>query len=424
MGATIGQAPGQSARSMRGWGRGLRSALARWYTEKPAASVAFQAVKYQGRDAWTQRDLLRLAHPKPPTDDHKAVFYWMVKGWPGVGDEPHPDEALRLIWAFERAKRTTEAAELVRLIRDYRLPRECVPTSFLKDTTVWQALLETDMPMTALIRNLATMTKVGLLAPLSDGSRIVCAQLADRERLRKARVHPIALLSALKVYQQGHGERSDATWKPVAQVVDALDAAFYTAFDLVEPTGKRWVLALDVSGSMGMGTIAGVPGLTPRVASAAMAMVTARVEPQHAFIAFTSMSGSSQSWQTHHQDDGVSTLAISPRQRLDDVVKTVSGLPFGGTDCALPMLWALEHKVEADVFVIYTDSETWAGAIHPAQALRKYREATGIPARLVVCAMTSNGFCIADPDDSGMMDVVGFDTATPELMSGFARGDL
>lgn len=36
--------------------------------------------------------------------------------------------------------------------------------------------------------------------------------------------------------------------------------------------------------------------------------------------------------------------------------------------------------------------------------------------------MVSNGFSIADPNDAGMLDVVGFDTATPEVMAGFARG--
>ena len=116
---------------------------------------------------------------------------------------------------------------------------------------------------------------------------------------------------------------------------------------------------------------------------------------------------------------GLTPLSISPRQRLDDVVQSISNLPFGGTDCALPMVEALKHRWEVDAFVVYTDSETWAGDIHPAQALRRYRERMGIAAKLVVVAMTSNGFSIADPDDAGMLDVVGFDTATPQVISDF-----
>ena len=48
--------------------------------------------------------------------------------------------------------------------------------------------------------------------------------------------------------------------------------------------------------------------------------------------------------------------------------RTISGLPFAGTDCAQPMIWAQEHRVDVDTFVIYTDNETWAGDVHPAQA--------------------------------------------------------
>ena len=44
----------------------------------------------------------------------------------------------------------------------------------------------------------------------------------------------------------------------------------------------------------------------------------------------------------------------------------------------------------------------------------------GIPAKLVVVGMVANDFTIADPNDSGMMDVVGFDTAVPNIMADFA----
>jgi 60 kDa SS-A/Ro ribonucleoprotein len=35
--------------------------------------------------------------------------------------------------------------------------------------------------------------------------------------------------------------------------------------------------------------------------------------------------------------------------------------------------------------------------------------------------MASNGFTIADPEDAGMLDVVGFDAAAPQLIADFAR---
>jgi 60 kDa SS-A/Ro ribonucleoprotein len=207
----------------RGWGRGLRRAVAAWYAQ-PAERLVYQAIKYGQRDGWSHRDLLRLAHPTPPTGQHQELYYWLVRGWPGVGEEPHPDPVLRRIWAMERAKRAATAGEVARLVREERLPREAVPTRWLASAEVWEALLE-EMPATALIRNLATMTRVGLLTPGSDAAGEVVARLGDTERLCRARVHPIALLSALKTYAQGHGERGKGSWTPVGAVVDALDAA-------------------------------------------------------------------------------------------------------------------------------------------------------------------------------------------------------
>lgn len=198
--------------------------------------------------------------------------------------------------------------------------------------------------------------------------------------------------------------RGALRWEPIPAVIDALDRAFYLAFGNIAATGKRIVLALDVSGSMNTWMIGGVPGLTPRVASAAMALVTAAVEPQVMPVGFS------------HK---MVPLPIVPGQRLDEVVTLTNDLPFGATDCARPMLWALEAGVEADAFVVYTDSETWFGQMHPVQALHRYRRQTSIAAKLAVVAMTSTGFTIADPNDVGMLDVVGFDAAAPQVISDF-----
>lgn len=386
------------AQGFRGWGRGLRRAVANWYTGKDPDTLAYQIVKYRQRGGWTHRDCLRLAHPR---DTQKAGLYDWVCGRLPDSDQPS------IIYGFTQAQSSASPNETARLIRDFGLPREAVNPDHLTDPDVWEALLA-DMPMTALIRNLATMTRVGLLKPMSDAAGRVLAQLGDADRIRKARVHPIQMLSALATYQSGQGARGQHTWTPVPQIVDALDAGFYLAFGNVRPSGKRTLLALDVSGSMEWSTIAGVPGLTPRVASAAMALVTAATEPQWAVMAFGTR---------------FVPLDISPRERLDSVLRKIDGLGMMGTDCSRPILWAQSQGVEVDAFVVYTDSETWAGRVHPSQALREYRR--GFPgARLCVVGMVSNGFTIADPNDPGMLDVVGFDTSAPQVISDFSRGEL
>nr|MDQ2731646.1 TROVE domain-containing protein [Armatimonadota bacterium] len=344
----------------RGWGKGLQKAVARWYNDRPAKELAYGAIKYQQRDGWSHRDLLRKAHLKPASESHNIIYGWIAsEGWESVGPEPHPDENVRQLWAFERVKRAESAEEVARLVADYRLPREAVPTQWLQSPAVWEALLR-EMPMTALIRNLATLTRIGLIAPLSETLQQVVGQLGDVERIRKARVHPIAILAALKTYQQGRGERGSHQWTPVSQIVDALDGAFYSAFGNVKSSEKRWLLGVDCSGSMDGGLIAGVPGLTPRMAAAAMSMVTAAVESQNTIVGFT--AGDSRG------NPGIRSLNVSPRQRMDTVMNVMQKFNWGATDCSLPMRWAMKEQVPVDVFTIYTDNETWFGKIHPVQA--------------------------------------------------------
>jgi len=412
----------------RGWGRGLREAFAHWYNDKPADRLAYQLLKYQSRDGWSHRDVLRKAHVNPVDGPHNDLYNWAVNGWEGT-ILTDPPAHLAQINAFESLKREATSVDVAEAISLYRLTREMVPTEHLKSEVVWSALLD-KMPMTAMLRNLGKMTQIGLLKPLSADTDVVCMRLLDPERLAKARVHPLSVLVAMKTYEQGHGFRGSLSWDPITGIVDALDEAFYLSFQNVEPAGKRMMLALDVSGSMSNGEVAGMTGVTPRAGSAAMAMVALRTEDKVFTTAFScagegAMAKKGRSRWGYGGKDGISVLPLSKRQRLDDVVALTDGMPFGGTDCALPMLYALEKGWDVDAFLIYTDSETWANPeMHPCQAVQLYREKTGIDAKLVVVGMTSNGFSISDPTDPGMLDVVGYSTATPNTISGFVRGEI
>lgn len=391
--------------AMRGWGRGLRRAVGEWYRAKSVEALAYQAVKYRQRGGWSHRDLLRLAHPETDEPARRALFDWICRG-------TLSEDAPALVHAFAAVQSEgVDGAFAAAQVRSHGLPWEALPTGLMTSRPVNEALIER-MPVGALVRQLGRLTASGALAPFSAGTEHVLSVLADRERLLKARLHPMALLIALRTYASGHGQRGRLSWEPVGAIVEALNAAFYTAFAGVEPTGQRLVLALDVSGSMACGSVAG-SALTPREAAAAMALVTAATEERWQVVGFTG---------GRRVADGLTALPLGPSMRLDQAAAVTEGLPFGTTDCALPMRWALERGVQADAFVIYTDSETWAGPVHPVEALREYRQKTGIAAKLVVVGLVSNGFSIADPEDAGMLDVVGFDTAAPALIADFLRG--
>jgi 60 kDa SS-A/Ro ribonucleoprotein len=420
--------------AMRGWGRGLRNAVGHWYMDRGADDLAHQAVKYQQRDGWSHADLLRLAHPKAPSSQHDAVFRWMLAGADSLGEREVKrkvrgedrvakyaavGELPKLVQAFEQAKRASIAGEIVKLIDEFDLPREAIPTQWLNEVAVWEALLER-MPMTAMIRNLGKMTSLGLLKPFSDAKREIVRKLRDETALKRAHIHPLAVLVAQKIYAQGHGDKGALKWSPVGGVVDALDEAFYATFQNVVPCNKPVLLALDVSGSMAASMIAG-SCISAREASAAMALITAATELEYEIIAFSAPGAGRYGGMHGGGEPGITRVNLSPRMRLADVIQRVEAIPMGGTDCALPMLWAARNKVDVSGFVTYTDSETWAGNIHPAQALRQYRSEFVNDAKAVVVGMTSNGFTLADPNDRGMMDVVGFDTSAPAVIADFVR---
>lgn len=408
----------------RGWGRGLRSLVGSWYKDKTPDDLAYQVVKYRQRDGWAHRDLLRKSHPQ--VDGTLAlVLDYVTHGPVTIEDAAKAEkpttvnvDVADVIDQFEAVKR----GELTP-VEASALSWEMLPTESLTDPAVWRALIagRGRLPYTAMLRNLGRMTSIGVFDDAKT-TRDVVTRLSDAEYVKRARVHPFNVLTALKTYRSGGGFRGSLMWAPKQVIVDALDAAFYASFGNVESTGKRINIALDVSGSMG--AILMNSNVTAREGSTAMALATLAADPDTTdTIAFTAggwtAPGQGRGWFRH---GGITELGLSTRRRMDDIVNETARLPFGATDCALPIVWAMAQKKVYDAFVIYTDNETWAGNVQPMDALRTYRAQVNRDARLIVVGMTSTGFTIADPEDKGCLDVVGFDASAPSLISNFIAG--
>ena len=411
--------------SGHGWSRAHRRAIANWYlrfgqTPEDAQRLAVLVTKYKSHKGWSHRDVIRLAHPKPNQEVNDngvaAVLKYIQKGFAKAKEDLRAsnDNILKYLQAVEDVKAQRDAAtfEVVSLaeqIIQHHLTREHLNTQLLNFPDIWEALLE-HMPMTAMIRNLGKMSAVGILSPGSQNETKITGRLRDIGALKKARIHPFTVLVALLTYTRGKGERGSLTWSPNKAIVEALDSAFYLTFTLVEPTNKRYLLAVNVSSSMFGGSVNGCSSISPGTAAAALALVTARTERHCEIVAFS---------------NDMVPLEVGPDMKLPDVEATMRNVPTGGTDCSLPMQYASEKMKQFDVFVVFTDSETDSQHTSPAEALRQYRRQTGISdAKLIVCAMESNSFTIADPDDLNMLDMVGFDSSGPEVIRCFVAGDV
>jgi 60 kDa SS-A/Ro ribonucleoprotein len=177
-----------------GWGRGVRQAVANWYNR---SDLILQALKFQQRNGWSHANLLRLAHPTVTDPVQRAVFSAILHpqggperapgtkgaepavrgtsaGWAGVTDP--------LVEGYLKVQAAITSKEAAALITQFRLPREFIPTQFLTEAPVWAALLP-HMPIHALTRNLGNLSKCGLLAPLSDATKLVTERFADGEAL-------------------------------------------------------------------------------------------------------------------------------------------------------------------------------------------------------------------------------------------------
>ncbi|XP_060553103.1 RNA-binding protein RO60-like [Ruditapes philippinarum] len=449
------ESKGEAEESGTGWGRAHKRAVSKWYTsfEKDPEKLARLVTKFKNRESWSHKDVVRLAHTSTSDKAVGFILRYITKGLDkakemylndqlemdrGTSEKLH--KLVRLIEVFDRATNVTDEKELCYLIKEHKLTWEQCNSELLKSKEVWIALLP-HMPIEATIRNLGRMTKNGLFAENSEDEQMVLdkirsintlsetpmetddlseevmevdnvpeeGQTAGKEKRRNV-LHPFKILLALVTYKTGHGDKGGLSWTPNQKIIEALDQAFYQAFDAVEPTRKKYYLAVDVSGSMSQ-PVLGSTNIHCATAAAAMMMVTLRTEEQCIIKGFS------------HK---LVEIPVDRTDRLDRVQQKMDQIPMGGTDCAKPMFDAIESKIkDIDVFIVYTDNETWFGKVHPCEALRQYRTLSERPqAKLIVCGMCSNEFTIADQDDPNMLDIVGFDSAAPRLMAEFAMDKL
>lgn len=385
--------------SLGKWNAAAKRGVAKWYTSKDMDRLAVQLLKYQSRNGWAHRDVLRLAHVKPSSEVQSNLFRYAVKGSDGMTVGMTIPQ---LVVDFETLKRTDRKADVLRIIEGNKdVTWEMVPTQWHSDKDIMLALLRT-MGLTAAIRKLGILTQHGVIAPLSEGAKVVISKLQDAEALKKQRVHPITILQALKTYKVGHGVKGSASWKPEQRVIDALDDAFYAAFDAADKTDENYLVGVDCSGSMFGANVNGSPNLTAAEVAGVMALGVVKNQPNYWIGGFNTKMGE---------------LKITPNMRLDTVLQVMRRFYWGGTDCALPMLHAAQHAMNVDKFVTITDNETWAGRVQPVQALRDYRKAFNPAAKCIVVGTSVSEFTIADPKDGGMLDIAGFDSAAPQIIA-------
>ena len=394
-------------KSMRGFGKIVREAGTSWLSNADVKALAYQLLKYQQRQGFSHRDALRLFHVKPPTEDHNQLFQWVTQGWDSLPQEI-PSNTMAQIWWYEWLKRHPEKSH--EAIAKGRLTHEMAAPVGKMDQQAWQLLFK-EMPIGALLRNLGSLTELGVLSDANCRKNLEHVQsiLNNRNHLRKGRIHPIDILKALKTYQSG-GKlgRSQKTWQPSTRILSILERALELSFDVLPSTGKVFLHAIDVSGSMSYQSVSSI-GLTCCEIATTMALATAKAEKNYVIRGFA----------TNFRD-----LNITAQDSFSEAIAKASNQNFGGTDASVAYDWAIRKKFKVDVFCFWTDSESWAGNKHPSQALAEYRRRVNPQAKAVYVTLVPYNISLVDPKDSMSWDIAGFDPGTPRLIQMVASGEI
>lgn len=379
-----------NVQNLRGWSRGLRKAVARFYTGKSVDQLAYQLVKYRNRAGFTHADALRLSHPKTEDPARNQLLKFAV----GKAKESEVENAM--IQAYGKAQ-SAKGAELVKIIGEGKLTWEMIPTSELNDKEVLKALLP-NMPLNALVRNLNRFAKAGLTEGNSPTTKAIVAKLTDDEYVKKSSMHPVNVVNSMLTYSSGRGVKGDSTWKVNQNIVDALQDTYELALKAIVPTGKKILIGVDVSPSM----TAAVNGMQLNAMQVAvvLAITMLKSEKNAELVCF---------------DTRIVPPTFGRRTSIDEVLKFY---PRGnGTDCAQPLVYAADKLESYDAILILTDTETWAGPRHGFEVLQSYRKNVNRDVKVIEVAMVANHSSTMPADDKNLLRVVGFDASVVNVIN-------
>ncbi|XP_063401706.1 RNA-binding protein RO60-like [Mytilus trossulus] len=411
-----------------GWGRAHRIAISKWYKQfvevglharKTPLKLAYLVTKYRRRFKWSHKDVIRLSHTRSKHKAIKIILQDVLGKQMEVTDSRESSDVKEFLLAVKEAKRCSidnkkDEDKLCQYIALHELSWEHVPNKFLKHSVkVWDVLSRL-MPMTAMIRNLGKMTSMGMHDDKPGATHWVdhvVSRLDDDDELKRNRIHPLTLLIAMKHYEKGAQRNNKISWDPNPRIIEALSKAFIRSTRIQQPDKMKYLMAVSVGENMQKP----ICGSTITAGEAAAAMVYSTIQTQDVeVILFT------------NRIEEAFTATITKADNLKSIEQKIYEIPketkskYIKQDLSVPFIWAASRKKKFDAIMVFTDSITSCGFIHPAEALKMYTEYVTIPDyRFVVVAMTSDKYSVAAPDSVHNLDVVGFDTSTPDIIMNF-----
>jgi len=351
-------------------GRRIKTMIHQWLSSQMSE---YWAIKYgsAGHPGMSLRHILRHFHP-----GHTELFRYLrsKKG----GFEVNL-EALPQIRAFEALKVAQTDEEKIKAITEGRLPHE-VATSFAgASKAVWDAIVP-QLPIFALVRNLATLERHGVLDSHRD---LIKGKLSNPDVIAKSKMLPFRFLTA--------SEKISSSW-----ATDALRDALELSFVNVPAIEGRTAVFLDISVSMS--------GDFLKVA----ALFAVSIMKQ------TNLNGRLITFNQHAHD-----IQVSAR---DSILTQASKIrPDGATDVSAPMRRLLEQKDKVDTIVLITDEQQNTGTPF-YDVLMQYRKTVNPHVKTFLVNVSPYRNAVVNPNDPQVFYIYGWSDQVLNFLSLASQG--
>lgn len=349
-------------------GRRVKRLAGNWLLEN---LTEYWAIKYgaQRAEGYSIADMFRVYHPKAGT--RLPIVDYVLGKDADLSTLPQ-------IAAFERLKRADRDEDKVKAVTEGRLPHE-VATPFAGSSTgMWMAIVP-NMPVMALLKNLATLERHEVL---ERSKELVLGKLTDKAGIEKSKILPFRFAEA-----QAHVR--------TAWLREALASALDLAFANVPDIQGRTAVFLDRSGSMS-GTI--------RTAAIFGVCLMKKARNNGRFMLF---------------DDRLEEVDVDLKQPVLAQSSRINAR--GGTNTALPMEQLTRDRDEVDNIVLITDEQQNAGTpFH--KVLEEYRRKINPEAKCFIIDLSPYRNPLVPPADGRTFYVYGWSDQALSFVSMASQG--
>jgi 60 kDa SS-A/Ro ribonucleoprotein len=322
-------------------GRAIKRSVGKWlsyhFGEK-GINAEYWTIKYGSgqREGFTLADIVKTTHP---TGMNKDIANYILDKDARVTKAKTP----KLYW-FDKLKSADSTESMIKAITEGQLPHEVASTFAGSQKDVWGAIFP-NLPIFALLRNLATLSRHGVL---KTSRKEVEAMFKDTDRIHKAKIFPFRFLDAYNAIK----EKVDS-W-----VLDSLRDGIDASFENIPDFPGTTAVFLDISGSM-----------------------SSYLEQSALFGVCCALKGSNNKFYLFNTE--TTEARTSRRVPILDQAQKIH--IAGGTDVGSPFRRITKDREKVDNIILITDEQQNTGS--PAyRAFMVYRSTVNPKAKLfVVC---------------------------------------